>query len=126
MSLKIFHILFIVVSTFLSFGFAAWAFNAKTGLYCLLGIGSILLGIALIIYGNKFFKKLTQLAVIISPFIYFSKVYACAVCYGAQDSPLTKGLNVGIITLLVILTGVLSCVVFFLLGVRKRSKFLTS
>ncbi len=130
MSLKIFHIIFIVVATLLSFGFAAWAFfyclNAKDGLYCGLGIGSIVLGVALIIYGNKFFKKLTQLAVIISPFICFSKVYACAVCYGALDSNLTTGLNMAIMSLLIILVGVLSCIVVFLLRFRRRAKLLTS
>ncbi len=65
MSLKIFHILFIVVSTLLSFGFAAWAFfhclKVKVCFYCALGIASIAFGIALIIYGNKFFKKLVLL-----------------------------------------------------------------
>ena len=65
MSLKIFHIIFIVVSTLLSFGFAAWAFcycvNAQICSYCVLGAGSMVLGIALIIYGNKFFKKLVHL-----------------------------------------------------------------
>ena len=65
-------------------------------------------------------------AVVIGPLIFIPKVQACAVCYGAKDSPLTKGLMVGIITLLVILTGVLSCMVVFLWGVRKRSKLLTS
>lgn len=63
---------------------------------------------------------------LISQFFWFSEVYACAVCYGAKDSPLTKGLTVGIITLLIVLSAVLSCVVVFLLGVRKRSKLLTS
>ncbi|HLD69667.1 MAG TPA: hypothetical protein VJA17_02780 [Candidatus Omnitrophota bacterium] len=130
MSLKIFHIIFIIVSTLLSFGFAAWAFSyclkMQAYFYCTLGIASIIFGIVMIVYGNKFFKKLTQLAVILSPFICFSKVYACAVCYGAKDSALTKGLTVGIITLLIILSAVLTCVVVFLLGVRKRSKLLAS
>ncbi len=51
-----------------------------------------------------------------------AKVYACAVCYGAVDSPLTKGLNMAILTLLIILVGVLGSVAAFLLYVRKRSK----
>lgn len=65
MSLKIFHIIFIVVSTLLSFGFAAWAFfyclKMQAYFYCALGAASIIFGIAMIIYGNKFFKKLILL-----------------------------------------------------------------
>ena len=70
-------------------------------------------------------KKILS-AAIIGQLISISKVEACAVCYGAKDSPLTKGLIVAMITLLVILIGVLSCMVVFLWGVRKRSKLLTS
>ncbi len=53
-------------------------------------------------------------------------VHACAVCYGALDSTLTTGLNLAIMSLLIILVGVLSCVVVFLLRFRRRSKFLMS
>ena len=47
---------------------------------------------------------------------------ACAVCYGAVDSPFTRGLNMAILTLLMILVGVMGCVGAFLLHLRKRSK----
>ena len=50
------------------------------------------------------------------------KVYACAVCYGVVDSSLSMGLNMAILTLLIILIGVLSSVAAFLLNVRKRSQ----
>ena len=70
-------------------------------------------------------KKILSIGIIALLF-FIPKVQACAVCYGAKDSSLTKGLMVGIITLLVILTGVLSCMVVFLWGVRKRSKLLRS
>ena len=49
-------------------------------------------------------------------------VDACAVCYGAADSNFTNGLNMAILTLLMILIGVLGCVGAFLLQLRKRSK----
>ena len=49
-------------------------------------------------------------------------VDACAVCYGAVGSPFTQGLNMAILTLLMILVGVLGCVGAFLLQLRKRSK----
>ncbi len=65
MSLRIFHIVFIVLSTITAFGFAAWGLaeyqttGAMVDLW--LAIGAVVVGIALIWYGNKFFKKLKTL-----------------------------------------------------------------
>ena len=53
-----------------------------------------------------------------------TKIFACSVCYGASDSPLSWGLNMAIVTLLVILVGVLGSMTSFFLNVRKRSKLL--
>ena len=66
MSLKAFHIFFIVLSTALSFGFAAWALKGyadggTTGL-ALVGVVSILAGIALIVYGIRFLRKLKHVS----------------------------------------------------------------
>lgn len=66
MSLKIFHIVFITLSSLLSFGFGVWAIRAHyrgggdIG-YLVSGIVSFLAGGALIYYGDKFFKKMRKI-----------------------------------------------------------------
>ena len=49
---------------------------------------------------------------------------ACAVCFGAQDSPMTDGMNKAIIFLLFVITsvllGIISVVIFF----YRRSKLI--
>lgn len=69
MSLKAIHILFIVASTMLCFGFAAWAFLtpsngeqsiSRTNL--IMGVCSTLLGIGLLVYGRYFLKKLKDVS----------------------------------------------------------------
>ena len=61
MSLKVFHIIFITISTILAFGFGWWALRfysveAKP-LYLAFGIFSIIFGFALIVYEIVFLKK---------------------------------------------------------------------
>ena len=62
MSLKAFHIFFVVVSTALCIGFGAWAVRdfarSGDGLYLALGVGSFLGSGALAYYGVWFLRKL--------------------------------------------------------------------
>lgn len=62
LSLKTFHIFFILVSIALAFGFGVWAVDAyiesSDSTDLTMGILSILVGVALIVYGVKFFRKL--------------------------------------------------------------------
>jgi len=46
---------------------------------------------------------------------------ACAVCYGASDSPLAQGMNWGILTLLGVIGSVLAGVVVFFVHVGRQS-----
>ena len=49
-----------------------------------------------------------------------SRIFACAACYGASDSPLATGMNYGILTLMCVILSVLSVfVVCFVHIVRK-------
>jgi hypothetical protein len=59
MSLKAFHLIFVTLLTALSFGFAAWAFNAERPGF---GVGGIAAGILIIIYGYYFLKKLKKIS----------------------------------------------------------------
>lgn len=59
MSLKAFHILFIIVSIILAVGCAWWAF--ATGASPIFGIGSGVVAVGLVIYGIIFLKKSKKL-----------------------------------------------------------------
>jgi hypothetical protein len=47
---------------------------------------------------------------------------ACATCYGASDAPQTKGMNMAIMALLVVIGGVLAAFASFFLHLRKQEK----
>jgi len=49
------------------------------------------------------------------------RVQACAVCYGASDSPLAQGMNWGIVTLLGFIGFVLAALVVFFVHLGRRS-----
>ncbi len=50
------------------------------------------------------------------------QAYGCAVCFGAPDDPMTKGMQWGIATLLLILLPVLSTFGGFFFFLYKRAK----
>lgn len=66
MSLKAIHIVFIVASIVLALGFGAWSLNefahggARSNLW--FGVGSLLAGLLLIIYGKAVLKKLKDIS----------------------------------------------------------------
>jgi len=66
MSIKIVHIAFIALSTVCAALFAVWAIQyalyADQGVYMAAGIGSVFLGILLIVYGIFFYKKIKALS----------------------------------------------------------------
>lgn len=60
MSLKAFHVAFVVCSVLLAVGFGVWALAREGGgtLYLLLGLLSFGIAIGLVVYGVWFLKKL--------------------------------------------------------------------
>lgn len=46
---------------------------------------------------------------------------ACAVCFGRSDSPLAQGMNMGILTLLGVVVGVLGAFVVFFVFLGRRA-----
>jgi uncharacterized membrane protein len=66
MSLKALHVVFIVASIVLALGFGAWSLNefahegARSHLW--FGIGSIVTGVLLIVYGKAMLKKLKDIS----------------------------------------------------------------
>ena len=59
MSLRAFHLFFILLSVVLSAGCSWWAFNSNAG--ALLGLGFALISISLAVHGYFFFKKSQKL-----------------------------------------------------------------
>jgi uncharacterized membrane protein len=67
MSLKAFHLVFIIASIILSLGFAAWAlvnyFSAHAGVwYLVAGLGSAAAAVGLVFYEIYFLKKLKNVS----------------------------------------------------------------
>ncbi len=66
MSLKFFHVLFVVLATLLSVGFAVWSFAQAAagagGLYRVLGILALVVAVALVVYGRWFLKKMKDVS----------------------------------------------------------------
>jgi len=67
MSLKAFHILFVTVSSLLALGFGVWSLNNYFGgshavADLAMGAGSLLAGVALVVYGKYFLKKLKDVS----------------------------------------------------------------
>jgi len=64
-SLKAFHVAFIVLSTTLSLGFGLWAFDRldpDSGLRLLFGIGGLLTAAGLLAYGGWFLRKMQDVS----------------------------------------------------------------
>lgn len=106
MSLKSFHLFFILISVVLVFGFGVWCLrNDSAGA----AVVSCMVGVGLVIYLGWFLKKmkgtgfLCALGCLLS-----SKTMACAVCVGNPSAPLTLAANQGIVFLLGVLVFVLA------------------
>ena len=65
MSLKAFHIFFVVVSILLAFGFGVWSvyfhLTASDMSYLILGIASFVVGVGLMVYGVRVMRKLQRI-----------------------------------------------------------------
>jgi hypothetical protein len=66
MSLKAFHIVFIVTAILLALGFGAWELKAwwevRATADLMFGIASVLVGVGLIFYARYFLKKLKNVS----------------------------------------------------------------
>ena len=60
MSLRVFHMVFIVLSILLTIGFGIWGVMQNNGLFLLLGIVSFVIGILLVFYLIRILKKFKQ------------------------------------------------------------------
>lgn len=102
MSLKVFHVLFITLSTLMCLGVAAW--NASAWMdggsvsHLAQAIGWAVAGVALFFYGVKFLAKFRRIGSLVAPALLFwaNDALACSVCFGNPESPMTKSMVAGI------------------------------
>lgn len=114
MSLKAFHIFFILVSVVLALGFGFWGirdYQASQNLLNLfLGIASLAGGGALIIYLFWFLGKMRKIHVLVFLALLLSSSqvsWACSVCFGDPTSPMTKSTKLAVLFLLGVVSSVL-------------------
>lgn len=68
-------------------------------------------------YGIKILLAAFWLTLLVQP----APLWACAACYGASDSPMAKGMNWGIFSLLGVVVCVLSTFATFFVFLAKKS-----
>lgn len=109
MSLRAFHIVFVVVTIVLSLYVALWGIREfsqeRSATALTLGLLFLAMAVGLMIYGRKAFVKLRDLPFVAlfaagAMLLAAEPALACAVCYGAPGDPMVKGMNSGIWVLL--------------------------
>jgi|TARA_B100000073_G_C23489359_1_gene474943 hypothetical protein len=63
-----------------------------------------------------------QVRLLILFIILSNYIYPCAVCYGDPNSPMSHGMNMGILTLLFVVVGILLTIVAFIISLYFKSK----
>ena len=131
MSLKAFHIVFVIASLALSTWFAVWCFNegALAGGSSALVMGTIALitSFTLAIYLAWIIRKMRRLPQALALALFLSvkpsSAWACAVCFGPANSAMVQSANTGILFLLgvvgTVLVGFASLFITWLVRAKK-------
>lgn len=115
MNLKVVHVVFVACSSLLSFGFGGWCIAQGEPVYLAMGLVSVVLGIALVVYGFWFWRKITtpeeererrrkllrSVAVTATALLLpiHRAAFACSVCYGEAEGPLIDAARLGVFLL---------------------------
>ena len=119
MSLKTFHLVFIVASILLGLGVGAWGireYQVKGEIGALiLGILFLVMGGVLLTYGRRMLKKTKGIGYLclFGLLMMNQNAFACATCFGESDSAMAEGMNAGVLTLLIIVGGTLAGIASF-------------
>jgi hypothetical protein len=133
MSLKFFHVFFIVVSILFALGFGLWGLREHAaghdGSHLALGVLSLIVGAALALYLVSFVKKMRSHRFGIALYLACAALAAspalagaCPVCWGDPQSPMRAGLNSGIYVLLGVTAFVLGGFVTLIMTIRRRTQ----
>lgn len=112
MSLKAFHLVFILASIALSVLFGVWCFEeysyTDSRLTLFMGIGSLLSTVGLSAYLVWFLKKLRHIGFVALALLFSPQIAeACSVCIGSPESLAVKSANSAILFLLVVISSLL-------------------
>jgi amino acid transporter len=140
-SLKSFHIVFVTLSSLLSFVFGGWSLHVYTARG---GIGDLvmtllafLLGAGLIVYGFWFWRKITTKdeerrrrrkrihtapAVIAICLLSHQVASACSVCYGEADGPMIDAARFGVFLLFGLVLAMQGTFATFFVYLWRRSR----
>ena len=130
MSLKAFHIVFITLSGILSAGLFLWGIQGYreggSNASLVLGVVGLVCLALLVPYGRWFLRKMKRLSVWILPagalVLWTDPVWACAACYGNPNSPLTKGMKMGILSLTGLVYLILFGILYSVFTMVRRAK----
>ena len=141
MSLKTFHVVFVAASSLLAFVFAGWSARAwragEGGSYLAMALGSALVGLALVVYGFWFRKKITTqeeerrrrrkmihgAAVAVALFLASSHdAHACSTCFGQAEGPLIDAARLGVWLLFGLVLVVQLSFAWFFIRIWQRSR----
>ncbi len=130
MSLKAFHLVFVVASILLGMGVGGWGihqYQSKGDIELLiLGIIFLVMGIGLVLYGKRMLKKTKDIGYLCLAGILMleQNTFACASCFGESDSAMAEGMNAGVLTLLIIVGGTLAAIAaFFIYLICRGSRY---
>ncbi len=132
MSLKAFHLVFVIASILLGLGVGGWGIleyraTGEVGAL-LLGLIFLAMGIGLFFYGRNMLKKTKDIGYLALAGLLFAEqnAAACASCYGESDAPMADGMNAGIFTLLVVVGSLLGGIAGFFIFIMRRGARLAS
>ena len=141
MNLKAFHIVFVTLSSLMSFVFGGWCWryaeaNQSPG-YRTLGVASFGAGLALIVYGFWFWKKINasgsvasgrpgkggvMALVLLVWFLGQQTAEACTTCYGDAQGPMIDAARAGVWLLFGLVGGVQAAFAAFFVHLWRRSR----
>ncbi|MBC8325717.1 MAG: hypothetical protein H8E27_08835 [Verrucomicrobia subdivision 3 bacterium] len=127
MSLKAFHLIFVIASIFLGLGVGGWGVHEyqSSGEMAplVIGLAFFAMGIGLFFYGRQMLKKTKDIGYLTLAGIFFleQNANACAACFGESDAPMAEGMNAGIFTLLIVVGGTLTGIAGFFIFIIRRS-----
>jgi len=140
-SLKTVHIVFVTFSTLLAFAFGGWSLNSYRSdsetVYLILGVGGLVCGVGLIVYGNWFWRKIRTLEeerprkrkwflplpVAAALCVLGSRAAeACSVCYGEAEGPMIDAARTGVWLLFGLVFALQLAFVVFFVYLHRRAK----
>ncbi len=129
MNLKAFHIVFVTASSLMSFVFGGWCWryaqaNQVAG-FPTLGVASFGVGLALIVYGLWFWKKIGKggavALVLLVLLLGQPAAEACTTCYGEAEGPLIDAARAGVWLLFGLVGALQAAFIGFFVYLWRRS-----